>query len=61
MSARWTERQDGRNAGRADTASAPATPTPGGCLEVLPAVPIVAAVVYYAVHALVWLGRVMWP
>lgn len=59
MSARWQERQDGRDVGRADSA-VPTTPA-GGCLVLLPAVPLVVAVAYWTVHVLVWLAGQVIP
>lgn len=51
MSARWVERQDGRNRGRADAGE-------GGAI---PCALLVFALVYVTIHALVWLGSVILP
>ncbi|PXY16487.1 hypothetical protein [Prauserella flavalba] len=57
MSARWSERQDGRDAGRAESVASPTTPGGGaGCPIV--AVPLAVAGLYVGIHMLVWLGRV---
>ncbi|TKG61301.1 hypothetical protein [Prauserella endophytica] len=60
MSARWSERQDGRDAGRVESVASPTTPGGGaGCPIV--AIPLGFAGLYVLVHALVWLGRAVLP
>lgn len=51
MSARWSERQDGRNRGRADAGE-------GGAI---PCALLGFALTYLAIHTLVWLGSVILP
>ncbi|MBK1785107.1 hypothetical protein [Prauserella cavernicola] len=60
MGARWEERQDGREAGRVEVASAAPTPAGGvGCPLV--AAPLAFAALYLVIHTLVWLGQVLLP
>lgn len=50
MSARWTERQDGRNAGRTEQ-------EPAGCPVLLVLAVILLAALFFAVQVLLWVVR----